>query len=47
VAGLLRKTLGEATALRTGYHYEIAETIANPHGFVGREILEQRGLRPA
>ena len=31
-----------------GYnHYEIAETIANPYGFVGREILEQMRLRPA
>jgi hypothetical protein len=29
-----------------GYnHYEIAETIANPYGFVGREILEQMRLR--
>jgi hypothetical protein len=28
-------------------HYEIAETIANPYGFVGREILEQMRLRPA
>ena len=31
-----------------GYnHYEIAETIANPYGFVGRAILEQMGLAPA
>ena len=31
-----------------GYnHYEIAETIANPYGFVGREILDQMRLRPA
>ena len=31
-----------------GYnHYEIAETIANPYGFVGRAILEQMGLVPA
>ncbi len=31
-----------------GYnHYEIAETIANPYGFVGREILEQMRLRCA
>ena len=31
-----------------GYnHYEIAETIANPYGFVGREILEQMRLRPS
>src|SRR6266446_1851328 len=31
-----------------GYnHYEIAETIANPYGFVGREILEQMGLARA
>jgi arylformamidase len=30
-----------------GYnHFEIAETIANPYGFVGREVLEQMGLRP-
>ena len=30
-----------------GYnHYEIAETIANPYGFVGREILEQMRLAP-
>jgi arylformamidase len=31
-----------------GYnHYEIAETIANPYGFVGRAILEQMALAPA
>jgi len=31
-----------------GYnHYEIAETIANPYGFVERAILEQMGLVPA
>ena len=31
-----------------GYnHYEIAETIANPYGFVGRAILAQMGLVPA
>jgi len=31
-----------------GYnHYEIAETIANPYGFVGRAVLEQMGLVPA
>jgi len=30
-----------------GYnHYEIAETIANPYGFVGRAILEQMALAP-
>jgi arylformamidase len=31
-----------------GYnHFEIAETIANPYGFVGRAILEQMRLGPA
>jgi len=31
-----------------GYnHYEIAETIGNPYGFVGRAILEQMALAPA
>jgi len=31
-----------------GYnHYEIAETIANPYGFVGRAILEQMALAPS
>jgi arylformamidase len=31
-----------------GYnHFEIAETIANPYGFVGRAILEQMKLGPA
>jgi len=31
-----------------GYnHFEIAETIANPYGFIGRAILEQMGLGPA
>src|ERR1043166_8980980 len=31
-----------------GYnHYKIAETIANPYGFVGRAILEQMALAPA
>jgi len=30
-----------------GYnHYEVAETIANPYGFVGRAILEQMALAP-
>lgn len=31
-----------------GYnHYEVAETIGNPYGFVGRAILEQMALAPA
>ncbi len=30
-----------------GYnHFEIAETLANPYGFVGRAVLEQMGLAP-
>ena len=44
------KTAGKQVKLvyAEGYnHYEIAETIANPYGFVGRAILEQMGLAPA
>jgi arylformamidase len=44
------KAAGKPVRLSVGHgynHFEIAETLANPFGLIGRTVLEQMGLGPA